>query len=188
MNLGNNIFNAFEVVNKTHENVSKLMDYCKITASEKGEYVLAVPKFLRWKSDGSYLAWNLTSTILLFQYKKDKELESEWRDGPVYGIEINLYNKDVLDQPMVTLARYDYDDIKSWSPGCSPANHYIFYDPLYYLDYQEKEDIYITEVNEEFGKKYWGLRRVKCIMVPLVEITQENAYEKIFGNFNRLRD
>ncbi len=49
MNLNDNIFNAFEVVNKTHENVDKLINYCKSIIAEKHGYVLASPQFLRWK-------------------------------------------------------------------------------------------------------------------------------------------
>ena len=34
MNLGENIFNAFEVVNKTHENVEKLIEFCRIMTTK----------------------------------------------------------------------------------------------------------------------------------------------------------
>lgn len=34
MNLCENIFNAFEVVNKTHENVEKLIEFCRIMSTE----------------------------------------------------------------------------------------------------------------------------------------------------------
>lgn len=46
MNLGENIFNAFEVVNKTHENVKKLMEFCRVMATERKEFDLMSPKFL----------------------------------------------------------------------------------------------------------------------------------------------
>ncbi len=187
MNLSKNIFNAFEVVNKTHENVDKLIECCKVAVEEKKEYTLACPKFLRWKSDVSYWAWNLRSLILLFQRAEDQILENGWRNGPVYVMEINLYNPDVFDEPMVTLARFEYSNIASWTPNCSPADHYIFYDPLYDLEYQEiGEESYEVTVDESYGKRYWGLKSVKCSLVPLIQITSENAYEKIFGSFNLL--
>lgn len=188
MNLDDNIFNAFEVVNKTHENVEKLMNYCKNIITEKDGYVLVSPKFLRWKSDGDYWAWNTSSFILLFQDSNDCELENEWRDGPVYVLEIDLYNPSVYDKPMAVIAKFEYDDIASWSKGCSPANHYIFYDPLYDFDYEDLEgDFVVTEVDESYKQRYWGLKRVVCFQVPLTEITGENAYDKILGGFDKLK-
>ena len=188
MNLDDNIFNAFEVVNKTHENVDKLINYCKNIITEKDEYVLSSPRFLRWKSDGSYWAWNTNSFILLFQDADDNELENEWRDGPVYILEINLYNPLVYDKPMVVVAKFEYDDIATWSKGCSPANHFIFYQPLYNFDYEELEgDFLVTEIDEESKQRYWGLNRVVCFEVPLTEITGQNAYDIIMGGFDKLK-
>lgn len=188
MNLDNNIFNAFEVVNKTHENVEKLINYCKNIITEKGGYVLSSPRFLRWKSDGSYWAWNTNSFILLFQDDGDNELENEWRDGPVYVLEINLYNPSVYDKPMVVVAKFEYDDIAGWSKGCSPANHYIFYQPLYNFDYEELDGRFLlTEIDEDSKQRYWGLNRVVCFEVPLTEITGQNAYDIIMGGFDKLK-
>lgn len=187
MNLSENIFNAFEVVTRTHENVDKLMDYCKVKAEEQSHYILAAPKHLRWKSDNNYWGWNIRSFILLFQDIHDKELENEWRDGPIYVMEINLYNPDAYDEPMINLAKFEYEDISKWTPGCSTANHWIFYDPLYELDYETRDDgTYVVDVEEEYGNRYWGLKHVVGIEMPLVEITGDNASEKIFGGFDSL--
>ncbi|MBA4688119.1 MAG: hypothetical protein H2184_13255 [Candidatus Galacturonibacter soehngenii] len=189
MNSSDNIFNAFEVVNKTHENVNKLMNYCKNIVNEKGGYVLASPKFLRWKSDGNYAGWNTNSFILLFQDSNDQKLDNEWRDGPVYVLEIDLYNPEAYEKPMVVIAKFQYENIASWTEGCSPANHYIFYDPLYSFDYNYiKEDFLVAEMEENFKQRYWGLNRVVCIEIPLIEITGDNAYDKIFGGFNRMKE
>lgn len=187
MNLGKNIHNAFEVVNKTYENVNKLMTYCSEMAVEEGEYVLVSPKFLRWKSDNNYWAWNIRSFILLFQNAEDQELENEWRQGPIYVMEINLYDPDYYEQPMINIAKFEYKEIAKWNSGCSPASHYIFYNPLYELNYeQDEEGMYRTEVEADYGNRYWGLQNVIVKEIPLVEINGGNAYEKIFGGFNSL--
>ena len=94
MNLGENIFNAFEVVNKTHENVDKLIKYCRTMAEERKEFELMSPKFLRYKSDVDYWGWNVRQMFLLFQDKQDELLENGWRDGPIYVLDILLYDPD----------------------------------------------------------------------------------------------
>ncbi len=72
MNLGENIHNAFEVVNKTHENVEKLIEFCRVMAAEKKEFDLMSPKFLRYKSDSDYWGWNIRRMFLLFQDTQDE--------------------------------------------------------------------------------------------------------------------
>ncbi len=72
MNLGENIHNAFEIVNKTHENVEKLIEFCRVMASEKKEFDLMSPKFLRYKSDSDYWGWNIRWMFLLFQDTQDE--------------------------------------------------------------------------------------------------------------------
>lgn len=99
-----------------------------------------------------------------------------------------LENPSVYDKPMVVVAKFEYDDIASWSKGCSPAKHYIFYDPIYDFEYKEFERHFIlTEVEESYKQRYWGLKRVACYEVPLTEITGENAYDIIMGGFKKLR-
>lgn len=192
MNLGENIYNAFDVIVKTYENINKLMNYCKAIASEKGEFVLITPKFLRFKSDNNIYGWAIQSFILLFQSTKDDPLENDWRDGPVYLMEINLYEPDVYNEPMVNIAKYEYENISSWSEGCSPSNHWIFYQPLHegHVDFEQEGNSYFGDVadNEDADKRYWGLRRITGLDMPLTEITNNNAYEKIFGGFRSLMD
>ena len=189
MSLGKNIRDAFDVVRQTYDNVNKLMDYCKAAASQNGEFVLATPKFLRYKSDMYVSGWYVSSFILLFQDAKDRPLENSWRDGPVYVLEINLFQPGVYDVPTVNIAKYEYADIQSWSGACSPADHWIFSDPLYSLEFEQEDAIYSANVVdiENIGRRYWGLRRIIGIDTPLTEITNENAYETIFGGFRSLR-
>jgi len=42
--------------------------------------------------------------------------------------------------------------------------------------------------DEEDPNRFWGLHRFVGIGIPLVEITRENAYEKVFGGFLSLMD
>jgi len=191
MNLGENIFNAFEVVNKTHENVEKLMEFCKVMAAERKEFDLMSPKFLRYKSDSDYWGWNITQMFLLFQDTQDERLENGWRDGPIYVLELLLYDPDgcfETKEPRIELAKFEYEDIKSWSPGVSPASYYNFYHPLYDLEYEEMEDgRLVAEMPEQITQKYWGVKRVVCKVERLVDVNYENAYDVIFGTFKALK-
>lgn len=191
MNLGENIFNAFEVVNKTHENVQKLIDFCRIMATERKEFDLMSPKFLRYKSDSDYWGWNTTQMFLLFQDVQDELFENGWRDGPIYVLEIILYDPDSCfetNEPRLEMAKFEYEDIKNWGSGISPADYYGFTHPLYDVDYEEIEDgILVAEMPEEITQKYWGVKRVVCKVSLLVDVNYENAYDIIFGAFKRLK-
>lgn len=187
MNLGENIFNAFDVVNKTHENVEKLIEFCRIMATEKKEFDLMSPKFLRYKSDSDYWGWNIRQMYLLFQDTQDELLENEWRDGPIYVLEIMLYDPDgyfETNEPRLEMAKFEYEDIKNFSPGISPASYYYFADPLYDADYEELEDgILVAEMPEEMTRKYRGVKRVVSKDSLLVDVNYENAYDIILGTF-----
>lgn len=188
MNLGENIFYAFDVVNKTHENVDKLMKFCRLMAEEKREFDLMSPKFLRYKSDSDYWGWNVGQMFLLFQDTQDELLENGWRDGPVYVLEILLYDSDTCE-PWLGMAKFEYADIKGLPVSVSSASYYYFTHPLYDVDYDELgDDVLVAEMPEEIMRKYWGVKRVVCKYLPLVEVDYKNAYEKIFGTFKILRD
>lgn len=193
MDLGTNIYNAFEVVEKTYDNVNKLLEYCRSISAEKGKYTLVTPRFLRYKSDNSIHGWSISSFILLFQNTEDERLESNaWLNGPIYLLEINLYEPNIYDVPMINVAKYEFADMSSWTPGVSPASHHIFYNSLYGdgMDFVQAEDksFYKGVANdiEYTDRKYWGLRHIVGIGIPLTEITIENAYDKIFGGFDSL--
>lgn len=191
MNLGENIFNAFQVVNKTHENVEKLIEFCKIMTTERKEFVLTSPKFLRYKSDSDYWGWNIRQMYLLFQDIQDEPLENEWRDGPIYVLEIMLYDPwySEINEPRLGMAKFEYEDIKSFSPGISPAHYYYFSDPLYNVDYEEiEDDIWVAEMPKETTQKYWGVKRVLYKDSLLVDVNYENAYDVIFGTFKILKN
>lgn len=190
MNLSENIHNALIVMQKTYENISKLLEYCTVISEKETDYTVAVSRFLRYKSDIDTDGWLISDFILLFQNKNDKELENKWRDGPVYGLDIEL-NEDV---PMVFLSKYEYENIESWSQGCSPSSHWVFDEPMCTDDMDEIEIFdKITErlpkpsVAVQIAKKYWGLKRIVYTKVPLVDITAQNAKELIFGSFEKLK-
>jgi len=193
MSLGENIFNAFDIVTKTYENVNKLMDFCRAACSEKREFVIASPKFLRYKSDADISGWYIFSFILLFQNAKDQPLENNWRNGPVYVLEIGLYNPGVFDPPRVNIAKYEYADISSWSEGCSTASRWMFFKPLYenLLEFKRECSEYtgqVVDTDSLDDKWYGGLRKVTGFKVPLTDITGENAYKIIFDGFRSLFD
>ncbi|WP_379969176.1 hypothetical protein [Ectobacillus sp. sgz5001026] len=191
MNSSENIRNAFMVVHKTYENIQKLMDHCKTIVSEKSNYISVVDKFLRYKSDNDYTGWYIKDFILLFQQRSDNELENEWRDGPIYVMEMELYNDESKQQPTVYLSKFEYANIGSWSKGCSPANHWRFYNPLRNQEVMNiqtgKETTIATPKTKELGEKYyWGLKKVSYIDFPLTDVNADNVEEKIFGSFDIL--
>ena len=54
-------------------------------------------------------------------------LENGWRDGPIYVLEILLYDPDgyyETNEPRVEMAKFEYEDIKHFSPGVSAASYY----------------------------------------------------------------
>ncbi len=192
MSLGENIFNAFDVVNKTHENVEKLIKFCRIMATEREEFDLMSPKFLRYKSDSDYWGWNITQLFLLFQDTQDGLLENGWRDGPIYVLEILLYDPYgcfETNEPRLEMAKFEYEDMKNFPPVVSPANYDYFTHPLYDLDYEEIEDeILAAEMPEEITQKYWGVKRVVCKVSLLIDVNYKNAYDVIFGTFKDLKN
>lgn len=193
MNLAENIRNAFTVVHQTYNNIQRLLEHCKITAEEKDNYVSATDKFLRYKSDNDYSGWYIKDFILLFQRKSDPTLENEWRDGPIYVIEIELFSDDT-DQPKIPtvyLSKFEYSAIESWSKGCSPSNHWRFYYPLRNKDVMNivsNNGLTIaTPKTKELGERYyWGLTKTTSTSISLIDINAENIQEKVFRNFDEL--
>lgn len=186
-----NIYNAFYVVKKTYDNIHKLMEYCGANGQTESHYVQAVPKFLRYKSDNDVQGWFIKNFIMLFQDVQDPELENGWRNGSVYILEIELYDEEGTDLPLVHLSKYDYKDIENWSAGCSPTNHWRFSDPRHNHDalhIKEKDAyLYATAKNmETCDQNYWGLRTIRSTHFSLLDLASNNAIEKVFGGFEKL--
>ncbi|RCX11229.1 hypothetical protein DFR58_1262 [Anaerobacterium chartisolvens] len=183
---------AFRIVQETHKNVQEFISCCIALADEKCEFELAPitgnNRFLRWSSDRDSNAWAYFSFIVIFQRCLDTKLKNGYRNGALYVLELNFADYEI---PMANVARYDYDNIeKNWSSApLSPSDHWIFYDPLYndiieFPDY-ECGEMYCGEVDKPISR-YWGLKRVMGYEIPLLEITADNTYEKIFGTFKEL--
>jgi len=188
MNLGENIYNAFDIVVKTQENVNKFIEYCREIATERDEFEPSLKKTLFYKPQDIVLGY-----MVLFQSKKDTLLESGWRDGPLYLLSIQNFGIDVYEVPMVDVAKCEYVDISSWKTGWPQSEYWRLYDPLFLsVEYEEEEDsnFYSGCVvdEQEADKRFWGLRRISGFTIPLTEITSDNAYEKVFGNFRILED
>lgn len=190
MNSSENISNAVQVLYKTYENVQKLMEYCKAIASES-DYTCMINKFLRWKSDNDYNGWLLNDFILLFQKESDNLFNNQWHDGSIYVMEIKLGDiDDALLKPKVYISKFTYDDIESWSEGCSVSNHGIFYWPL------RNENLFVIKHNgdyvisqpkdEKTSDAFWGLKYVLTQSFELTSINVNNVKEKIFGAFDEL--
>ncbi|MCL1904317.1 MAG: hypothetical protein FWF94_07860 [Oscillospiraceae bacterium] len=190
---GKGIVTAFKVVYNTYDSVQKLMSYLQSSAEEKGDYVCCTDKFLRWNSDKHIHGWAYNSFILLFQNEQDGELENEWYDGAVYVFEVDL-SGDEHEEAVVNIARFDYTDIGSWSNAQpSPSNHWQFNHPLHNVDDMIEYEVdnglnYVGKIKTEGkSKTYRGFQRVSGYYVPLMDITAENAYEVVFGGFDKLR-
>ena len=192
---GKNIVDAFDVVYKTYENLQKLITYLQNYESSGGKYAIvptSIPdNFLRWKADGkNYYGWAPHSLVLAFQNIDDAELENEWRDGPVYIAEINLYEDD---EAVINISRFDYADMSIFPSRLPVSDHWYFYNPLYGDNdsvsiNEDKNKFTCTPLSEKKSKRYRGLQKVTGFTIPLVDITSENAYEKVFGGFDQLRD
>lgn len=189
MNLGDNIKNAFEVVLKTYKNVDKLIKYCDLIAIDKG-YEPVTNKFLRYKSDSNYEGWLINSFTKLYQYKEDNILENEWKDGPVFAMEINFE-----DIPTVYLSKFEYEDISDWGEGVSPTDYRGFTEPIDCEDngfienmIKDRDGYFISKPTPEVKDRYWGIKRVIYTKIDLLEIDSNNIDEKIFGEFDTLKD
>lgn len=190
MSLESNITNAFSVVHHTYENVQKLMNYVKGISEENG-YECKIDRFLRYKSDVYVEGYYIHDFIVLFQSTNDSVLETGWRNGPIYTLEIELFNPNEKDKPMLYVSKYTYADIASWTAGCSSGNHYIFYNPgrTEYFETVEGNDgiCTVTPIDDEYAdKNYWGLREVRYIGTPLVDVTVENITAILFDVFHKL--
>lgn len=195
MSSSENIRNALQVLYKTYDNVQKLMDYTKIVAQEKTNYRLAAPKALRWKSDNETHGWLVSDFILLFQDTVNPDCESKngWKDAPVYVMEIYLGDKvDEEGLPCIYLSKFEYNDMNSWSEGCSPANHWVFWWPLRdknNVDFAQQDDYWIgIPKNEKYSSRHWGLKKVTYEKIDLMEVNSENLKQMVFDRFNLLRE
>lgn len=196
MSSAENIRNAFHVVYKSYENIQKLIEYCKTITLEKGNYVNVVDKFLRYKSDNNLSGWFIQDFIVLFQHKHDAQLDNGWRDGPIFVMEIELFNSEygpenIVELPCIRLSKFEYESLKNWDSGCSPSNHWKFYFPLRRHDImniqKEGDLLHITARDQEASNRFYlGVKKITSKRIPLTDITVDNVENKIFGTFDNL--
>lgn len=195
MNLGENIHNAFAVVFETLKSIEKLMSKCRAEMDQE-QYYMPAERFMRYSSDLSWEGWIYWSFILLYQRRADGEImENGWIDAPIYAVEINV-DAETCDEPVIYVAKMDFEDIPKWSKGCSPSNHTLFYNAIHANDlYSEEEraDGTVTvRPKESYGEKvaasFWGFQRLVRKEMNLVDVTQHNYKQMIFGTMESLKD
>lgn len=193
MCLGENIGNAFAVVFETLKSIEELITKCKAELDEE-KYYMPADKFLRWSSDLTWTGWIYWSFILLFQRKEDgRIMKNGWINGAVYAVEINV-DSDIYKEPKLIIAKIDFGDIRNWSKGCSPSNHYLFYNAIHGVElYEEKsqrKDIVKIAAKEGFQDKaektFWGFQKLYRMEHNLVDVTQDNYQKIIFGSIEKL--
>ncbi|MDO4557318.1 MAG: hypothetical protein Q4B70_19565 [Lachnospiraceae bacterium] len=189
-----NINNAFKVVFKTLESVENLINCC-ISKFDQEQYHLPTERFLRFSSDRTWQGWIYWSFILIFQRTEDGPLEkNNWINGPLYAVEIDLDAEVNENAPQLLIAKMEYDDIGEWPEGLSPSEHGKFYDPIHEEKYFEGKDLEDglrcvvpkRSCEDTVKRSYKNLRRTIVKRLPLVEITEENYLDEIFGGIEQL--
>ena len=170
MTSGENIHNAFAVVFKTLQSIEKLLSKCRIEL-DQNRYYMPAERFMRHHYDLTWEGWIYWSFILLFQrYEDGAVMDNGWIDGPVYAVEFNV-DSDTCDVPKVYIAKMDFDGMKTWTRGCSPSNHSLFYNAIHEDELQE----------------FWGLQNVIKKEYDLTDIRQDNYKDIIFGTIEELK-
>lgn len=123
-------------------------------------------------------------------------MDNGWINAPVYAVEINV-DAETCDEPVIYVAKMDFGDISEWSKGCSPSayNHGLFYNAIHANNlYSEEEDDGTTIIRpkevyrEKAAEAFWGFQRLIRTEMNLVDVTQSNYKEKIFGAIESLAD
>jgi hypothetical protein len=189
MNLSDNIKIAFEVVSKTYESVNKFIKYCDSTSVENG-YEPVINKILKDSSNSGYEISLTKRIVKLYQQKRDDKLNNGWRNGPIFAIEIDFY-----DKPVIYVSKLEYEDIAEWRRGVSLTEYWGFSDPIesensgFIKNPTPEIEGYFVSVpgTQELKKEYWDIKEVIYKEIDLLEIDSSNVYKKIFGEFDVLR-
>jgi len=190
INVGVNIANAFKVVYETYDNVQKMMSFL-VGHAEKNGYICCCDNPLTWstqsKLNSSIYGWAYGRFVLVFRRAKDKMLaESQYEgEGSLFICDVNLgyFDKDVEEEAMVYLARFDYS--KSVWP--KPNRLWLYDQPIHWKEVTTFENKGKYSFGTRAGKDdYYSLKHVIKCSVPLIEITREKVEEKIFEEFNLL--
>lgn len=182
-----NIKNSFSVVYKTLENVKKLMDYCD-KVSESNGYYSFTSKFLKNSKDTDVDGLIYNKFFKIYQSADDEELDNNWKNGPLYVLEINLE-----EEPKYYVSKFEYEDIKSWKKGISSVAWWGFYFPTDIndnrIEFTKLDEIYTMGIPKgSYKKSYWGLNRTIFRSGNLLELNSENVSDYIFKEFDRLKN
>lgn len=190
--LSKNIKNAFEVVDKTFDNIFKL--YVSIDDElMKDGYTSITPKFLRSRSDVNPESINIKDLIKLYQNKNDKiqKKNDELKEGPIFSIETSILD-DFVEQPTIIISKYIYDFIRpdhQWETSPKVSDWWGFYDPIRekeYLKDKVKNFEYI-EIPRNVQERYWHLQKIYFKKIPLVEVKDVDDIKiKIIQPINEL--
>lgn len=195
MNLGENIHNAFAVVFETLSSIEKLMIKCR-TEMEQDKYHIPAEQLMSYRSKWEWQGWIHWSFILLYQRKEDGEImENGWINAPVYAVEINV-DAETCDEPIIYVAKMDFGDISGWLKGCMPSDHEKLYNAIHARDlYSEEEKNDGTTIirpkdayKEKVAASFWGFKQLIRSEMNLVDVTQSNYKEMIFGTIESLKD
>ena len=195
MSTGENIRNAVQVLIETYRSTQKLLNHCRTLAEERG-YRASSDKFLRWRSDSDPAGWLVSSALLPFQRNADPPCASGngCLEGPTYAAEVFLgsdWDNELERTPQLYIARYDFDGDSQWvSPRWSPADHWIFHNPLHGvpdipITVQGDHSIAVPD-SPRTSERYYHLTRAVFRSFPLLEVTAENLEALVFDTFDAL--
>ncbi len=192
--IGNNIMNAFNVVDKTYENIYKFFPVLDSIASEN-DYISITPKYLRWLSYSTPIGIAIKSFIKLYQYNNDEDhkIIKDMKIGPIYSVEINLYIS-YYKVPKIIIAKSLFNNIDKRQNNFNTDNAWIFHDPIKIKDkftnQKLKNNYFVCEPkNEKIKKKYEGLDIIYYTIIDLLNVKNEKEIkENIIDNFFKLKE
>lgn len=179
--IGNNIINAFKVVEKTQYSTVKMLTELDEIINNK--YISIAPKYLRYRSDVDVFGLTIKSFIKLYQSKSDPlhSKNPELRNGDVLGLEINFAD---YDSPKILISKFIYENLESkWSALPSISEHWGFYHPLHNKEQFSfeirTEKIISSPKTEKIKNTYWGLDKVIFVELDLLDIDSSVKIESI---------
>lgn len=188
-NIGSNIGNAVKVLQQTYENINRLLNEMDTVGSKEG-FISITPKFLRWKSDAEPSGWFIRNFIKLYQRKEDPDLDNEsgYKDGPIYGVEVNLEE----DEPQIYLGKFIFEmDPDVWRRLPAVSEHWRYYNPTVREDYMKITQVdnltIAVPLNEKSSKSYNGIQEVRYTGFNLVSLdSREKVKTMIFDELMKL--
>lgn len=122
-------------------------------------------------------------------------MDNGWINAPVYAVEINV-DAETCDEPVIYVAKMDFGDISGWVQGCSTSEHDLLYRAIHadglYSEEQKDDGITMIRPKDEYrecvGETFWGFQQLIRREMNLVDVTQSNYKEKIFGTIESLAE